>query len=377
MTSHYRSLFDAVCDAVILCDPRTNRIEDANAAALKLYGYSREEMIGMDKLLLSAEPEKTAAAMRDLGSKDSKRILLRWHKRKDGVGFPVEILASVIRVRGRRMILSSARDVSESQKVREELAASERRLRQIVESAGHVFWMTNLDKTQMLYISPNYEQIWGRSCESLYLNPQDWIDAIIPEDRENVLGIAKSRQSEGRYDEVYRIRRADGALRWIRDRAFPVKDADGRIRHVAGMAEDVTEQMRAAKMSSGSPAPRGGGETVLIVEDELLTRRFAARTLDGLGYRTIEAADGREALAILEADRGRGIRLILMDLVIPRLDGDQLGRIAAGMRPDILILYMSGCGEEEGARRGVKPFLSKPFSARELAEGVRRALNDG
>jgi len=126
----------------------------------------------------------------------------------------------------------------------DELRIKEERFRQIAENVNEVIWMSDPDKNEFIYISPGYERVWGRSCASLYAQPQDWVQAIHPEDRERVLVAAKQKQKNGDYDEEYRIRRPDGAIRWIRDRAFPVRDAQGEVYRIAGLAEDVTEQRR-------------------------------------------------------------------------------------------------------------------------------------
>jgi hypothetical protein len=102
--------------------------------------------------------------------------------------------------------------------------------------------MTDPDKNQMLYISPAYEAIWGRSCESLYASPRNWIDAIYSDDHERVLQAALTKQLSGRYDEIYRIVRPDGAVRWIHDRAFPVRNEGGKVSRVVGIAVDITER---------------------------------------------------------------------------------------------------------------------------------------
>ena len=124
------------------------------------------------------------------------------------------------------------------------LQTSEERFRQIAENVREVFWMTNPKKSEMLYISPGYERVWGRSCASLYAQPQDWAEAIHPGDRARVLAAALHKQADGAYDEEYRIVRPDGTTRWIRDRAFPVRDAQGEVYRIAGIAEDVTERRR-------------------------------------------------------------------------------------------------------------------------------------
>ncbi|MEI6085556.1 MAG: PAS domain S-box protein [Verrucomicrobiota bacterium] len=121
------------------------------------------------------------------------------------------------------------------------LEESEERFRQLAENVREVFWMTTPDKSQMLYISPAYETIWGRSRASLTAEPLSWADAIHPDDRERVLA-AIPQQVEGTYDVEYRIRRLDRSERWIHDRAFPIRDVDGHVYRLAGIAEDVTER---------------------------------------------------------------------------------------------------------------------------------------
>ncbi|HWA58158.1 MAG TPA: PAS domain S-box protein, partial [Gemmatimonadales bacterium] len=136
-------------------------------------------------------------------------------------------------------LLIFSEDLSDSLRTRAELGESEARFRQLAESIHEVFWLTDLDKGSIIYISPGYEQIWGRTCESLRRNPSEWLDAIHPDDREQVLQ-ALPRQALGSYDLEYRVIRPDGSIRWVRDRAFPVHDAAGAVTRVAGVAEDIT-----------------------------------------------------------------------------------------------------------------------------------------
>ncbi|MBI5597557.1 MAG: PAS domain-containing protein [Elusimicrobia bacterium] len=122
---------------------------------------------------------------------------------------------------------------------------ADERLVLVCESITQVFWLTDIEKNEMVYISPAYETIWGRTCASLYEQPRSWLDSIHPEDRSRVMEAAVSKQASGTYDEEYRIVRPDGAVRSIRDRAFPIKDAAGRVTRVCGVAEDVTERRAA------------------------------------------------------------------------------------------------------------------------------------
>ena len=122
----------------------------------------------------------------------------------------------------------------------EALRESEARFRQLAESIHEVFWMTNVEKNETLYISPAYEEVWGRSCSSLLAEPQDWVEALHPDDRDRVVEAMFQNQAAGNYDEQFRIVRPDGTVRWIHDRAFCVRDQTGSVYRLAGIAEDVT-----------------------------------------------------------------------------------------------------------------------------------------
>lgn len=110
----------------------------------------------------------------------------------------------------------------------------------LVEHISEVFWISDPAKEQIFYVSPSYEKIWGRTCQSLYRSPRAWLEALHPEDRDRVLQAALHKQVAGDYDEEYRILRPDGSVRWIRDRAFPVRDETGNVTRITGVADDIT-----------------------------------------------------------------------------------------------------------------------------------------
>jgi PAS domain S-box-containing protein len=115
---------------------------------------------------------------------------------------------------------------------------------QVTKHIRDVFWLVSADWQEVLYVSPAYEEIWGRSCESLYARPVDWLDSVVDADREQLIS-AISRESAGDRADVtfsdFRIHRPDGSERWIHARAFPVCDAEGNVYRFAGIAEDITE----------------------------------------------------------------------------------------------------------------------------------------
>ena len=134
--------------------------------------------------------------------------------------------------------------------------------------------------------------------------------------------------------------------------------------------------------TDGLPAagPEGGGETVLLAEDEDTIRGLIRTVLSSAGYNVLEARNGNEALGIAAGHRGR-IHVLLTDVVMPGLNGFDLALKLASARPDTRVLYTSGYADRarvtETALKLGNGFLAKPFSDDELLARVRQVLNDG
>ncbi len=128
-----------------------------------------------------------------------------------------------------------------------ELRQSEARFRQIAETIEDVFWIVTPDWNQVIYVNPAYEKVWQLSADALYREPHAWIDAILPEDRVNVLEYINQVESSDFNNIVfplYRIERKDGTVRWIFAKGFPVYNDEGEVNSVVGIAEDVTERIQ-------------------------------------------------------------------------------------------------------------------------------------
>ena len=114
---------------------------------------------------------------------------------------------------------------------------------QMTETVDEVFWAFDLETERFLYVSPAYESLWGDSCERLYAQPAAIAEAIHPEDRQaRLAAFARVRQGEADVEVIYRIVQSDGALRWIRECGFPVRDRRGEVFRIVGVAEDITER---------------------------------------------------------------------------------------------------------------------------------------
>jgi PAS domain S-box-containing protein len=125
------------------------------------------------------------------------------------------------------------------------LSESEERFRQMAENMDEVIWMVDPSLEKLLYINPAYEKIWGRSVASVYERVSSFVDSVHPDDLNRVKRMLEAR-ARGQYETTeWRIVRSDDTVRWIRTRAFPIKNSEGVTYRIAGTAEDVTEEKQA------------------------------------------------------------------------------------------------------------------------------------
>ncbi|MCR4295271.1 MAG: ATP-binding protein [Elusimicrobia bacterium] len=498
----YRLIFSGSPDAMIVFDLDDGRIKDVNDAAVRLWGFSREEMVGALMTEFSSEPGATKGVFRRLANGETVRTWGRLLKRKDGTTFTVDGHAAAVDFGGRKLGLSINRDNTtlltaqrEQKKAEEALREAERGLREShkMEAVGRLAGGVAHDFNNIL------SAILGLADLSIKALPEgDPTRADLEEIRRSGLRAANltrqllafsRRQAivpkvlaldtvvfdvagmlERTIGEQVRLSvepaaagaciRADtGQIeQLIVNLALNARDAmpsGGLLRIATGVealdaesaalrdglaageyavltvsdtGSGMDEEVRArifepffttkeqgkgtglglavcygiAKQLGGSIScvsapgrgsafsvylpscdPEGaapelppattevrGTERVLVVEDEEAVRRLIVRTLRGSGFETVEAVDGREGLEVLGRDADHLIRLVVSDLVMPRLDGPRLAAAAAVLRPDLPVLFISGYAADAEAE-----FLTKPFTSGELLVRVRRAID--
>jgi len=137
-------------------------------------------------------------------------------------------------------LFGTVQDISERKFIEEQLRESEEKFRQLAENIQDVFFILS-HTGEMLYINPVYEQIWQRTRQSLYDNPRSWLDSVFPEDYPStVAAMERQLQDATDFDQVYRITRPNGEIRWIRARSFPVPHQ--KTYRFVGIAEDITDR---------------------------------------------------------------------------------------------------------------------------------------
>jgi PAS domain S-box-containing protein len=126
------------------------------------------------------------------------------------------------------------------------LRESEERFRQMTENIREVLWMVDGSGAKVLYVSPRYEQVWGRSPGSPFDHRLAWLNAIHPADRHRVRATLGGDLMRKETEAEFRVVWPDGSLHWIRDRSFPVRGPSGEVTRVVGISEDITERRQAA-----------------------------------------------------------------------------------------------------------------------------------
>ncbi|HCY85702.1 MAG TPA: hybrid sensor histidine kinase/response regulator [Desulfobacteraceae bacterium] len=128
---------------------------------------------------------------------------------------------------------------------RDRLQESEEKFRQLIENVNKVFWIRDARTNDLLYMSPNFEDIWGMSIRKISEDTDSVIDAIHPEDRSMVAYKFQRQNLSKAFELDYRILRpADGTVRWIHEKNFPIPDKSGKIYRRAGVSEDITERIQ-------------------------------------------------------------------------------------------------------------------------------------
>lgn len=220
-----------------------------NNGAVRLTGYSAEEALGEHISFLYPEEDheflqqSVIQPLMANGNHEAEVHMLK----KSGEDVYAHLSLSLLRDAEKKVsgMIGYSTDITQSKRSAEALRESEERLRQMAENIEEMFWITNADLSEMLYVSPAYERIWGRSCQDLYGNPKSFLAAIHPEDRGRVSSKVQNALSGEPYSEEFRIIRPDGTVRWVWDRSFQVLDQAGRLYRFVGITQDITERRQA------------------------------------------------------------------------------------------------------------------------------------
>ena len=196
-------------------------------------------------------------------------------------------------------------DVTERKRAEEALRTSEEQFRHLAETIRDVFFIQTRDPIRTAYVSPAYDEIWGRPRQELYDRSAVWIESVVAEDRE-VASRAFAECLQGLpTDTEFRVMRPDDTIRWIHARGFPVFDSKGKFIRAVGIAEDITERRRVlielqSAREAAEAASRVKGEFLANMSHELRTPLNGIMGMTELALDTDLSSEQREYLSMVK-----------------------------------------------------------------------------
>jgi len=246
----FQSVFENALDAIVILDDQAI-CREANPAAEHLFGTGRPELIGqpIDRFYKnSAQFRESWQSLHDQKFQQSDAELVK----NDQSPVFVEYTAKADCLPGQHVMI--LRDVTERRRAQLSLLESEERFQQMASNIQEIFWMIDAQTKKALFVNHAYETITGRPPESLRDNPTSYEELIHPEDRVHVLSKLDEATRSGHFNERFRIVCAQGEVRWVWVRGFPVRDAEGKIRRLVGTALEITAQKQAEEQVAANLA---------------------------------------------------------------------------------------------------------------------------
>ena len=241
-----QAVVNGVADAVFVKN-REGRYLLFNQAAAKFVGKPTQDVIGKDDTEVFPAPDAQRIMENDREVMESNKLQTIEESLQTTEGLKT-FSAHKVPYRDQQGnvigIIGISRDVTVQREAELARRESEERFRQLAENIEEVFWLSVPSTFEILYISPSFERIWGYPCQDLYDNPNLWQETIHPDDQLQFQNAMQKEAITG-YNIEYRIIRPDGSTRWISDRAFPIRDQQGNVFRVAGVAQDITERIEA------------------------------------------------------------------------------------------------------------------------------------
>jgi len=244
----YRSLFENNHAVMLLIDPETAAIKDANPAACSYYGWSREELKGRKIYDINTLTIEEVAAQMNLARSEKRRNFFFKHRRADGGIRDVEVYSGPLTVKGETLLYSIIHDITDRVQAQELLTESERRLSTLMANLpGMAYRCLNDEFWTMKFVSEGCLDLTGFPPDHLLENHRtNNAELIHPDDRQMVRDkIQSSLERRSQFNLTYRIHCADGKEKWVLEIGQGVFSDTGDLLAIEGFITDITERIKA------------------------------------------------------------------------------------------------------------------------------------
>jgi len=245
--ARFRAIFEQATAGIVRSEIGT-RILEVNHRFCRMTGYSEAELVGKTLGCIThpadvARSDRFRKALVTDEHGRAARELEKRYIRKDGAVVWVVVAASLVRTRDGHpdYVVTVVQDITQRKRIEQTLQDTKEQFGQLARHIPEAFWISDLERHAMIYISPAFERIHGARVRSMRNVWRVWKDTLHPEDRERAIEAHRS-MTRGPVDIEYRIVRPDGITRWVRACGYPVKNSRGVIYRVAGTIEDITER---------------------------------------------------------------------------------------------------------------------------------------
>ena len=246
LLSRFEHLMKQAGDAILVSDEQA-RIVEANDRAVAMYGYARDELLGLPVIdTIPAEGRQAWEARREGLRENGSMLGETVHMRKDGTRFPVEVSSRVISAEGGWYSQAIVRDITERRRAEEALRESNERFQLANRATYNAVWDWDLT-TDTLWWNDTFQALFGYGPEEIEPRIESWTNRLHPEDVDRVdagihLAIDSGQQS---WSDHYRFLCKDGTYADVEDRGYISRDSDGAPIRMIGAMRDVTERIRA------------------------------------------------------------------------------------------------------------------------------------
>ncbi len=380
----YRSIIEDQTQAIIRYKAE-GILTFVNDSYCKMHERNRDELIGLSRYTLIAPEDIDSVRNKIEGLTlenpvqvdEHKSVLsngkIKWQQWTDRAIFDDE--GNILEYQAEGV------DITDRKKAEEKLRQSEEKFRQLAENIGQVFWLASPDMENIFYISPAYQEVWGKSCDSLMENPTDWFVSIFEEEKapvKAVLDVFPENCEEIKFPE-FRIRRPDGTYRWVQANAYPIRDNEGKISRIAGLAKDITESKNAEDALRVSEEKfrtivEASPDAVMTTDLDSNIIYASQRTAEVYGFDNPQEMIGLNSIELIAPDLRNNARVLLKKtigegplrdekFIMLKKDGSTFhGELSASIiknksgEPDAFILITKDITERKNAEDAIKVY---------------------